>query len=241
MQHPVGYRINTSTGTAAGERHRHDHVPEVRDLRVRPRDPGGLPDRRLRRARRRSLAPAPRAATSTSFRAAAKLAIVVVLSRDCVPALCGATSSGSTTTNAQPMKIAATEALWDTEQPASFSIFQIGGFTASDPDAELLDRDPRAAVVPRDGLVPRQGRGPEREPERRRQQQFGPGNYMPTIELAYWCMRVMAYLGGLMLLLALWGGWLLAPQAPRAGEVVPAGRGRPASRCRSSRASAAGS
>ena len=32
---------------------------------------------------------------------------------------------------------------------------------------------------------------------------------MPMIELAYWCMRVMAYLGGLMLLLALWGGWLL--------------------------------
>ena len=29
------------------------------------------------------------------------------------------------------------------------------------------------------------------------------------VELAYWCMRVMAYLGGLMLLLALWGGWLL--------------------------------
>ena len=39
--------------------------------------------------------------------------------------------------------------------------------------------------------------------------QHGPGNYMPQIELAYWCMRVMAYLGGLMLLLALWGGWLL--------------------------------
>ena len=32
---------------------------------------------------------------------------------------------------------------------------------------------------------------------------------MPMVELAYWCMRVMAYLGGLMLLLALWGGWLL--------------------------------
>ncbi len=32
---------------------------------------------------------------------------------------------------------------------------------------------------------------------------------MPQVELAYWCMRVMAYLGGLMLLLALWGGWLL--------------------------------
>ncbi len=39
--------------------------------------------------------------------------------------------------------------------------------------------------------------------------QFGQGNYMPMIELTYWCMRVMAYLGGLMLLLALWGAWLL--------------------------------
>ncbi len=32
---------------------------------------------------------------------------------------------------------------------------------------------------------------------------------MPQVELEYWCMRVMAYLGGLMLLIALWGGWLL--------------------------------
>ena len=31
------------------------------------------------------------------------------------------------------------------------------------PDAELLDRDPGAPVVPRDGLVPRQGRRPEPE------------------------------------------------------------------------------
>ena len=39
--------------------------------------------------------------------------------------------------------------------------------------------------------------------------QHGPGNYMPQVELEYWCMRVMAYLGGLMMLIALWGGWLL--------------------------------
>ena len=30
------------------------------------------------------------------------------------------------------MKIAATEALWDTEEPAAFSLFQIGGFTEDD-------------------------------------------------------------------------------------------------------------
>ena len=31
------------------------------------------------------------------------------------------------------MKIAAAEALWDTQQPASFSLFQIGGFSQRRP------------------------------------------------------------------------------------------------------------
>ena len=39
---------------------------------------------------------------------------------------------GVVITDYQPMKIAATEALWDTEQPAAFSLFQIGGFTEDD-------------------------------------------------------------------------------------------------------------
>ncbi len=39
-----------------GERHRGDHVLDVRDLRLRPRHPGRLPDRWLRRARGRRLA-----------------------------------------------------------------------------------------------------------------------------------------------------------------------------------------
>ena len=38
---------------------------------------------------------------------------------------------------------------------------------------------------------------------------YGPGNYVPDVFIQYWSMRVMAYLGSLILLLALWGGWLL--------------------------------
>ena len=38
---------------------------------------------------------------------------------------------------------------------------------------------------------------------------YGPGNYIPDVFIQYWSMRVMAYLGTLVLLLALWGGWLL--------------------------------
>ena len=38
--------------------------------------------------------------------------------------------------------------------------------------------------------------------------QYGPGNYIPNIFIQYWSMRVMAYLGSLVLLFALWAAWL---------------------------------
>ena len=38
---------------------------------------------------------------------------------------------------------------------------------------------------------------------------YGPGNYVPDVFIQYWSMRIMAGLGSLVLLLALWGGWLL--------------------------------
>ena len=123
------------------------------------------------------------------------------------------------------MKIAATEALWDTEQPASFSIFQIGGFTQSDPTPSFSIEIPGLLSYLATGSFHGKVVGLNQN-QKQEAAQFGPGNYMPMIELAYWCMRVMAYLGGLMLLLALWGGWLLWRQEARAGEVVPAGRGR---------------
>jgi cytochrome d ubiquinol oxidase subunit I len=41
------------------------------------------------------------------------------------------------------------------------------------------------------------------------QQQYGPGDYVPNVFIQYWGMRVMAYLGALVLLFALWGGWLV--------------------------------
>jgi cytochrome bd ubiquinol oxidase subunit I len=51
-----------------------------------------------------------------------------------------------------------------------------------------------------DGLNPLQAQA---------EQQYGSGSYIPDIRLVYWSMRVMAYLGTLSVLLALWGGWIL--------------------------------
>src|SRR5262249_7881645 len=36
----------------------------------------------------------------------------------------------------------------------------------------------------------------------------GPGNYMADVALMYWSMRIMAYLGALMFLIAAVGAWL---------------------------------
>ena len=65
------------------------------------------------------------------FAAAARLAIIVAVPVSFVQLGWGS-EFGVATTDAQPMKIAAAEALWDTEEPAAFSLFQIGGFTEDD-------------------------------------------------------------------------------------------------------------
>ncbi len=51
------------------------------------------------------------------------------------------------------------------------------------------------------------------------QAKYGPGNYVPDVFIQYWSMRVMAYLGSLVLLLALWGGWLLHTGKLRSSRV----------------------
>jgi cytochrome d ubiquinol oxidase subunit I len=50
-----------------------------------------------------------------------------------------------------------------------------------------------------------QGLNQLQQQERR---QFGPGNYMPDIRTIYWSMRVMAYMGMLVLGVAALGAWL---------------------------------
>jgi cytochrome bd ubiquinol oxidase subunit I len=141
------------------------------------------------------------------FRSAAKLAIVVVL--PLAPIQLGVGSEfGVFVTDVQPMKIASTEALWDTEEPAAFSLIQIGGFSESDETPSfdisvpgllsfLATNSFRGEVV---GMT---------ELQQEAEQQYGPGNYIPDVRLTYWSMRLMAYFGTLMVLLAVWGAWLL--------------------------------
>jgi cytochrome d ubiquinol oxidase subunit I len=44
--------------------------------------------------------------------------------------------------------------------------------------------------------------------QRQEERDFGRGNYMPNVRVIYWSMRVMAYMGVLMFLVAVVGAWL---------------------------------
>ena len=107
----------------------------------------------------------------------------------------------------QPMKIAAAEAQWTTCQPCSFSLFQIGGGNHDETPTQIIEIPHLLSLLATNhwngkvvGLNPLQSQY---------SQQFGPGYYVPDVFIQYWSMRVMAYLGALVLLIALWGLWLV--------------------------------
>jgi cytochrome bd ubiquinol oxidase subunit I len=144
------------------------------------------------------------------FRHAAKLALIVAVPATLVQLSVG-NRFGAAVTSAQGMKIAASEAQWDTCQPCGFSVFQIGGFSAQDPDPKVAIVIPRLLSWMATGSFDGQVQGLN-QLQAKEQQQFGPGNYMPSVRLMYWSMRVMAMLGVAMFLIAALGAWLYRRQ-----------------------------
>jgi cytochrome bd ubiquinol oxidase subunit I len=107
----------------------------------------------------------------------------------------------------QPMKIAAAEAQWTTCQPCSFSLFQIGGGNNDHTPTQIIAIPHLLSLLATNhwngkvvGLTPLQNQYVSK---------YGPGNYVPNVFIQYWGMRVMAYGGALVLLIAAWGLWLI--------------------------------
>jgi len=145
------------------------------------------------------------------FRKAAKLALIVAVPVTLLQLIVG-NRFGEAVTSAQAMKIAASEAQWDTCQPCSFSLFQIGGFTKTDPTPSFsIVTIPRVLSYMATGSFNGKVQGLN-ELQRQEQQKYGPGNYMPNVRVVYWSMRVMAYAGVLMFLVATAGAWLYRKQ-----------------------------
>jgi cytochrome d ubiquinol oxidase subunit I len=141
------------------------------------------------------------------FRPAAKLALIVL-----VPVagfnLWFGSHFGILVTELQPMKISAAEAQWDTCQPCSMSLVQVGGFTEDDQTPTFSIDIPHALSWVATGSLDGQVQGLT-ELNQQYERMFGRGNYMPPVRTIYWSMRVMVYAGSLIALVALVGAFLL--------------------------------
>jgi cytochrome d ubiquinol oxidase subunit I len=140
------------------------------------------------------------------FRKAAVVALIVAVPVSAVNLAVGS-RLGIVATDYQPMKIAASEALWDTEDPAPFSLFQIGGFSEDDETPSFDIAIPGLLSFLATGSFSKGVEGLN-ELQQDYEQRYGPGDYRPNVKVCYWAMRVMAYLGTLVFLVAALGALL---------------------------------
>jgi cytochrome d ubiquinol oxidase subunit I len=138
------------------------------------------------------------------FARSARLALVVLLPAAFLGMTVGSLL-GVVEDKYQPMKIAASEAQWETCQPCSFSVFQIGGGNRDETPTKIIQIPHLLSLLATNswnGQV--QGLN---NVNAQYQQQYGPGDYVPNVFVQYWSMRVMAYAASLVFLFALWGCW----------------------------------
>jgi cytochrome d ubiquinol oxidase subunit I len=100
----------------------------------------------------------------------------------------------------QPMKLAAAEALWESEQPASLSLLTIGDLSFT---REVFSiRLPYAMSLLTCNNLTCEVRGMD-DIQAEFEASHGPGNYKPPIPIVYWSFRGMLTAGLLMIMLAL--------------------------------------
>jgi cytochrome bd ubiquinol oxidase subunit I len=142
-----------------------------------------------------------------SFHRTAKVALIVLIPAIVIQLSVG-NKLGQIEAEYQPMKIAASEAQWNSCKPCSFSVAQIGGFGSSSETPTKIIQIPHLLSILATGTFSGPVTGLN-QLQAQYQKKYGPGNYIPNVAIQYWSMRTMAGLGSLVLLLALWGGWLL--------------------------------
>ncbi len=105
----------------------------------------------------------------------------------------------------KPMKLAAMEAHWETEQPAAFSV------------VALIDESAKKNTVSLNipyvlGLLAFNSPFAEvrgiNDLQKDAEKLYGPGNYIPPVAITYWSFRLMVGIGTLMLLVIAFAWWL---------------------------------
>jgi cytochrome d ubiquinol oxidase subunit I len=107
---------------------------------------------------------------------------------------------GQIMTDQQPMKMAAAEALWDSERNAPFSLFAYGDVSNGKNKIDITVPDGLSILAKNRPDAYVQGINDVQAAEVAK---YGAGNYVPVVWLAYWCFRLMIGLGVLAGLIAM--------------------------------------
>lgn len=107
-------------------------------------------------------------------------------------------------TEQQPMKMAAAEALYETSEPASFSLFTIGNLDGTEELASV--RIPSLLSFMATGSFSGEVEGIDNV-QQQYEQKYGPGDYQPYVPVTYWSFRLMIGFGGLAMLVAAAALW----------------------------------
>jgi len=205
MQHPVGYEIDSTTGRPK--------LTSIGALFTNPVFVWGYLHVLLASLVTGSLVMLSVSAwhlrhrsNPEAFIRTAKLSLTVLVPVSILALIVGS-HLGVIETTYQPMKVAAMEAQWNTCSPCSFSAAQTGGWSTSDESANKIIEIPHLLSILATGSWDGQVVGLN-ELQSQYEQKYGPGDYIPNLFIQYWSMRVMAYTGAVIPLLALWGGWL---------------------------------
>lgn len=141
------------------------------------------------------------------FRASARIALVIGTLAVFATMLSGH-AQGQRMADTQPMKLAAAEGLWESEDPAGLSLFQIGN--EQDRTSIINIRIPSLLSFLTYNTPNGKVQGIN-DLQAQYEQQYGPGNYVPpAIWLTYWSFRAMVGAGVAMFLLGLVGLLLAA-------------------------------
>ncbi len=102
----------------------------------------------------------------------------------------------------QPMKMAAMEGLWESEQPANFSLFAI-----IDQENQTSKRElnlPYMLTVLAYNNLTSEVKG-MKDLQEEYEQKYGEGDYLPPVAVVYWSFRFMVGLGMLFILFSIFG------------------------------------
>jgi cytochrome d ubiquinol oxidase subunit I len=139
-----------------------------------------------------------------AFRTAMRLGAVIVIAAGAGVALSG-DQQGKVMTEVQPMKMAAAEALYESEKPASFSVFTIGTLDGS---KEIFSvKVPYLLSFLATGHFGDEVQGINNL-QQAYEKLYGPGSYNPNVPLTYWTFRLMIGVGMTAVALAVLLLWM---------------------------------